>query len=292
MNIERSKIVKILQTLLLLVLVTVSFSRTLENHAAQPLDDAFRNALITFALVRSINAVISVAQGTELAIEPAGIGVTLAPGEAFDPINDLVERFSWIVLAANTSLGVQQVLIELGITPLLQGLVLLSALIMLLNTWLPEAMSEKWRFILMRLALLLITLRFIVPMTVIMNELAYDFFLAEKYESSFTELESAQQSVQELQDAELGSVDAESDEGLLATISRWYNSTSQTINFSARFEEYERRLGNSAENIINLIVVFVLQTIIFPLALFWLSIKLIRAMISGIYWQSPTGRKP
>ena len=72
-----------------------------ENYVGQ----AFKRALVTFALVRGINAVVSVVQGTEVAIEPAGVGVTLTPGEVLDPLNDLIERFSWIMLLATTSLS-------------------------------------------------------------------------------------------------------------------------------------------------------------------------------------------
>ena len=74
----------------------------------------FQRALITFALARTLNGVISAVQGTELALQPAGVGVTLTPGEVLDPINDLVERFSWIMLGATLSLGVQQVLLDVG----------------------------------------------------------------------------------------------------------------------------------------------------------------------------------
>ena len=34
---------------------------------------AFARALVTFAAARTLNGVISVAQGTELAVEPAGV---------------------------------------------------------------------------------------------------------------------------------------------------------------------------------------------------------------------------
>ena len=74
----------------------------------------FERAFITFALARTLNGVISAVQGTKLALQPAGVGVTLTPGEVLDPVNDLIERFSWIMMAATLSLGVQQVLLEVA----------------------------------------------------------------------------------------------------------------------------------------------------------------------------------
>ena len=42
-------------------------------------DAGLKRALATYAAARALNAVISVAQGTEVALEPGGVGVVLAP---------------------------------------------------------------------------------------------------------------------------------------------------------------------------------------------------------------------
>ena len=68
--------------------------------------------MIAFGLARALNGAISVIQGTELELHPAGVGVSFAPGQLIDPINDLVERFSWLMLASSTSLGVQKILMS------------------------------------------------------------------------------------------------------------------------------------------------------------------------------------
>jgi len=70
-------------------------------------------AAYTFALVKGLNGMISVIQGTEVAVSPAGIGLKLSVGEIVDPINDLAERFSWVMLVSTTSLGIQRVLMEM-----------------------------------------------------------------------------------------------------------------------------------------------------------------------------------
>ena len=57
----------------------------------------------------------SVIQDTEIAFSPAGVGVTLAVGEILDPINDLIERFSFVMLVSTASLGIQKILLEVGI---------------------------------------------------------------------------------------------------------------------------------------------------------------------------------
>ncbi|HEC72775.1 MAG TPA: hypothetical protein ENI26_00190, partial [Methylophaga aminisulfidivorans] len=70
--------------------------------------------LSVFALARGLNGVISVAQGTELSVEPMGVGVTLTPGQILDPLNDMVEQFSTVLLIASASLGIQKIVLFLG----------------------------------------------------------------------------------------------------------------------------------------------------------------------------------
>jgi len=93
---------------LILVVTAVAWWPSLDAHGNATVDAAFKRALVTWAIARGLNGVLSVAQGTEVAIQPAGIGVNFAPGEILDPINDLVERFSWIMMLAASSLGVQR----------------------------------------------------------------------------------------------------------------------------------------------------------------------------------------
>ena len=57
---------------------------------------------------------ISVVQGTQVSVQPGGVGVTFTPGQALDPINDLVEQFSLLMLGASVSFGVQLALIKFG----------------------------------------------------------------------------------------------------------------------------------------------------------------------------------
>lgn len=86
--------------------VAAAFTGVLDDVGRETAEQAFSRALVTFAIARTLNGVISVAQGTEVAVEPAGVGVNFAPGEVLDPINDLVERFSSVMLVATSVLGV------------------------------------------------------------------------------------------------------------------------------------------------------------------------------------------
>ncbi len=97
--------------------LALSWWGALDEAASLRTHAALQRALVTFALTRTLNGVISVAQGTELAFEPAGVGVVISAGEILDPLNDLVEQFSWLTLLAATSLGIQIMLGEMFATP-------------------------------------------------------------------------------------------------------------------------------------------------------------------------------
>ena len=105
----------------LLLAALMAVTPFLDQRAVDNYESLFQRALVTFALARTLNGVISAVQGTEVAIQPAGVGVTLTPGQMLDPVNDLVERFSWVMLGATISLGIQQVLLEVSAWWVLQA---------------------------------------------------------------------------------------------------------------------------------------------------------------------------
>ena len=96
---------KWLLSLVLLLAALLSVTPFVDQRAAADYEQLFQRAFITFALARTINGVISAVQGTEVALQPAGVGLTLTPGEILDPVNDLVERFSWIMLGCHHFTG-------------------------------------------------------------------------------------------------------------------------------------------------------------------------------------------
>jgi hypothetical protein len=265
----------------LLVVLVINFTGTLDRQADAPLDTAFKRALFTYGVVRGINAVVSVIQGTEVSIEPAGIGVTLTPGEVFDPMNDLIEQFSWIVLVASTSLGAQQILVGIGTTLAIQVAVGIAIGLHLLLLWRRRLFSPGWRIILFRVSILAIAFRFLIPVLVLSNEVVYRTFLDEQYLLSSTELEQTEADVRDMQESENIEIPTDGSDGILSQIGRIYDRTAQSINVSARLAEYEARLSNASEHIIDLIVVFLLQTLVFPMLFLWLGLRIIRLVINS-----------
>ena len=110
----RTKWAKLAATLFMALLVVLSFSGNADKMGQEYTETGLKRALITFASARAINGIISVTQGTEVAIQPGGMGAVLTPGEILDPINDLVEQFSQVMLFSAAVLGTQKLLIEIS----------------------------------------------------------------------------------------------------------------------------------------------------------------------------------
>lgn len=265
---------------LLAGVLLLGLSQALDRRATTPLDAAFERALITFAVARGINAVVSVVQGTEVALEPGGVGVVLTPGEVFDPINDLIERFSWIMLASSASLGAQKVLVDVGQAALLQVLLVAALGVLAWLLWREQPASARLRAVLFRLALLVLYLRFAVPLTVLASDAIYEGFLADRYGASQVALESTREQVEALSEAE-ALPPASADPGLLDRLGQWYDRAASKLDPQARIALYKDRLARASEHIIDLIVVFMLQTVVLPLLFLWLGLALLRALTRG-----------
>lgn len=268
---------------LVVVLVAVSSVTTVDRAAEQDFQSLFHRALITFALARTLNGLISVVQGTELALQPAGVGVTLTPGEILDPVNDLVERFSWIMLGATLSLGVQQVLLDIGQwwgTRLVVALLAVAWLAVRL--W--RGSGDFSEQTLLRALITVLFVRFAVPVALIANEAIYDVFLEARYAESRQVIESVGSEIQAANEAaeQLSEEKAEG-ESVFQSLGRAMDSARESLNLRQRVDIIKARATEMIEHLIQLSVVFILQTGILPLAFLWLFLQLMKRMFRFSY---------
>jgi hypothetical protein len=242
-------------------------------------DEALNRALVTFAVARGLNAVISVAQGTEVAIQPVGVGVNFAPGQILDPVNDLVESFSWVMLTSATSLGIQKLLLTIFSGKPFTLLLSFVALLALLVFWVSRFDSSPIRVIVVRAAAFLIVLRFTVPAFALVGEGSYALFMQHQYEQATHSLENATEQIKEVNQAAEGTGNAEesaADESVIDWVNRIYKSTVDSIDIGSYIDRYKAAATDISEQIVNLIVIFVIQTIFLPLAFLWGVLRLLR----------------
>ena len=65
---------------------------------------------------------------------------------------------------------------------------------------------------------------------------------------------------------------------LMDRLGEMWDSSVRQLNVSGRIERLKESASNASEQIINLIVIFVLQTIILPLAFLWLVVEGLKAI--------------
>ena len=256
------------------LVVVLSSLTTVDRAAEDDFESLFHRALITFALARTLNGVISAVQGTELALQPAGVGVTLTPGEILDPVNDLIERFSWIMLGASLSLGVQQVLLDIGQWWGTRVVVALLALAWLfVRIWKRD--SNMLEQTLVRALIIALFLRFAVPLALIANEAVYHQFLETRYVESTQVIEAAGAEIEAV-NRPVVEDESEEESSFFDSLGKALDSTRETLNLKERVEVIKERATELIENLIQLSVVFILQTGILPLVFLWLLIQLMK----------------
>ena len=240
-------------------------------------DEAFRRALVGYALARGLNGVISVAQGTEVAVQPAGVGVNFAPGEILDPINDLVERFSWIMMLATSSLGIQKVLLSMSAW---QGLlVALAAIGLLLVASRFLAGAERLSPVLQRVFLFLLLLRFMMPAIAVANDWVYRTFLQEDYVAATATLERARDRIGDLNEEATEARRESAPEGFVDRARSLYRQALESVDIDARLERYRAASESVSESTIRLVVVFLMQTLVFPLVFLYVVLGLLRRLV-------------
>ena len=261
---------------LLVVVAVLSVTPIVDQRASAEYEQLFQRAFITFALARTINGVISVVQGTEVALQPAGVGVTLTPGEILDPVNDLIERFSWVMMGATVSLGVQSVLLDISAWWPVQALLAVFAAWMVIRLWYPGRGSQVSKMLLKRILLMLLFIRFAVPVMLLANELLYQLFLESRYEQSTQVITVAGEELEQLGIEASGEASQAGESSLLDSIAQAWSSTIDTFDMSGKLDRMQARAGEVTEHLIQLSVVFILQTGLLPVAFLWLLLQVFR----------------
>lgn len=267
-------------TLLLIALIgcALAWHGGLDRSAADHADRLLSRALTTYAVARSLNGVISVAQGTEIAVQPVGVGVTITAGEILDPLNDLIERFSWLVLMASASLGAQLVLTDIfatrWLTLALTGLLAAGAVALF-------APRLPGRALLLRLCALALFARFLFAAVTLSATLASEIFLAERQAEALQGLEAVTSAVAAAPapaSAPAGDPAGDPESSMLERLSQFMDEQTERLRIDERLEGLKARAEQGVANMIDLIVVFGLQTLLFPAAALYLALALFRSV--------------
>jgi hypothetical protein len=258
----------------LALLLALSWWPALDRFATGTVDAALTRALAAFAVARGINGAISVAQSAEVSLEPGGVGVSLAPGEVLDPVNDLVEQFSTLMLTASASLGLQKLLVGAsGWLPIRIALTL-AVLAWIALAWRgSHGAALRWTRL---LALGLIALRLAVPLSALASEGVYRALLAEEYERSAAVLDDTLALLDEQGEA-LRPPPSAPDASLLDRARALVGEAGAAFDIRGRLAQLEATATAATRHMVNLVAVFTVQTVLLPLGFLWLLLRGLRA---------------
>jgi hypothetical protein len=260
-------------------LLALAHEGTVDDYGHDYTRQALRRALVTFAVARGLNAVISVAQGTEVSIQPAGVGVNFAPGQILDPLNDLIEWFSWVVLMAATSLGIQELLLTIFSAKVFAWILIAVAATLGVLMWSKRVQLQPLRALLARLLLLLLVVRFSVPVMALASEGLYTAFMSERYAASQQSIQAVTERIGEINRSAESVARTPEDDSLLGSAKRLYQSTVESLDVSSYVQRYQTAAADVSEQVVNLIVVFVMQTLLLPLLFLWGVVQLARRVL-------------
>ena len=229
-------------------------------------------AVATFATVRALHAALSVAQGTQVAVEPGGVGAVFAPGQALRPVTEILEQFSTLMLGACIALGVQLLLLKIGAHLLVSVAVSVAVAAWALLRWQEGAtgLSRGSR----RLAPLLVFLllvRFAVPLAALGSEAVFRVFLQDEYTH-------ARDSV--AMPGELAAAQpAEAPAGVWASMKDLFARGSASVD-QARdgIGRMQQAASRAIDHLLRLLAVFVLQVLVLPLLFLWVLWRAFRVL--------------
>ncbi len=162
------------------IMVACSWLATFESAANSYIDSGLKRALISFATARTLNAALSVAEGTDVSIQPMGIGVKFSLGQVLKPVNEVVEQFAQLMLVASIAFGIQKILISIGahwmISLCLTGIAVGWGFLYFRGTSPPVWLT--------RILIVMLMARFAVPVAVIGSDAIFHEFMAADYVQS------------------------------------------------------------------------------------------------------------
>lgn len=256
--------------------IAAALSGFVDDVSGSYAESAFKRALVTFAVARTLNGVISAAQGTEIALEPGGVGVNLSVGEVLDPINDLIEQFSTVMLVATSSLGLQNILLKMtswwGVTAAL----VIFAVLALASIWSPRLAASKYVAVISRVFLVVLFIRFAVPLLILGTNMISETFLASEQAAATEALNATRNDIEQIDTEMQAAPDA--DQSLMDRLGSMIADSMAYVDPNDRVTRLKESVSNASEHIVNLIVIFVLQTIILPLVFLWLFVETMKSI--------------
>ncbi len=239
--------------------------------------DAYFNKSITragvaYATCRAINGAVSIIKDSKLQLEPAGVGVSLAVGQVLDPVDDMTERLSDVLVISITSLGVQKLAHEISVSLALPVLAVILAVLSLL-LWFQQGRLIPLQKTFISFLVFIAIARLCLPVSTLVNDYVHNHFFLTQISKANNNLVLNMAELDKLRHFSVPEID-----GALGTIK---NSAilvkTKSIQFNNALLFTVNNMGTTIESLLQLtflyVGMFLIQLIVIPLLSFWFLYK-------------------
>lgn len=272
---SESKNNKWFKSVVILVIFAIAMSQFLEKTLVWNYqEDSITGAFTIYGIARALNAAISMLQGTDISV----VVVSVSIGELLDPINDLIERFSWIVMMAIASLGIQKVLLSVVVSKaanLLIGAVVAGYLAAL---WYKP--FAKYRSVSFKAICILFFIRFSLSMVFICNYALDVYYFSDQKNTAQAALVETQTVIED--NAVLAAENsANESDSFLDKVKKTFSETKEGFSsVQNKVSDITGSVESSISSLLDLIVFYILQTVLLPIAFLFVFYKALRLMLA------------
>lgn len=232
----------------------------MDETAMQQVDAGLKRALVTYGTARLLHGAVSMVQGTQVNAAPAGLGATFTPGQMLAPAAEMLKQFSDLMLLVCVSFSIQKLMITMGGHGAISLALTVTAIGWTLHYfW--QRQSPAW---LTKMFIILLMVRFAIPLTVLGTDLLFQAFMHKEYEVSQEVISSMSASPMTQTSPTSANTGSSGIFGKLKDI------MGRPIAYAVNhYEEIKSAVERAVTHMVTLIGIFVLQTMVMPLLLLW-----------------------
>ena len=242
--------------------------------------DSITKAGIAYTACRGVNAAVSVIKESKVQIEPAGIGVSLAAGQVLDPLYDMTERASDIIITAIVSLGIQKLAYEICVAfapPLLGVSIVLAFLLSLFENEKARALKS----IVVKCMIVIAVARFCLPVSSIANSYLQEHFFSQRIVETKDQLAISSPELERLMNCRMPEID-----GVVGTVKNGLGFVAdKTAELGTVLRSITKNMGSLVSNLLKLsslyVAIFMVQVILLPVGSFWILIRITNSLFSA-----------
>lgn len=236
-------------------------------------DDYFSSSItkagVAYGVCRVVNASVSAIKESQIQIEPAGLGVSFAVGQVLDPLDDMTERASDILVTAIVSLGIQKIAYELCVAfvPSLIGFALIALFAI---SFVKRDRASALRSLVIGLIFLLAVARLCLPTSSIINSYLQENYFSPQIIEAQKELALNSPELERLKNMSMPEID-----GVFGTLENGFNFVGEkTADLAAALKAMIENIDGMISNLLKLsylyLAIFIVQVIVLPIGTFWL----------------------